>query len=62
MRADKINLVFKKPLAKAYLLKILWAMTAWLFLSDVWDPHTPFFHQKHNFYATILPLSALGDV
>ena len=23
-----------------YLLKILWAMKAWLFLGDIWDPNT----------------------
>ena len=33
-----------------------WAMSAWLFLGDVGqhlDPHRPFSHQKHHFYATI---------
>ena len=25
----------------AYLLKILWVMTAWMFLGDIWDPHSP---------------------
>ena len=32
-----------------YLLKILWAMTAWLFLGHIWDPHTPYFSPKTSF-------------
>ena len=24
-------------------------MSAWLFLGEVWDPHTLFFHLKHHF-------------
>ena len=28
-------------LLSPYLLKIPLAMTAWMFLGDIWDPHTP---------------------
>ena len=27
----------------SYLIKILWGMTAWLFLDNISDPHTPYF-------------------